>query len=1197
MKKIVKMTIFALISSSISAQSIQNYTKDFYPQSPNASPFAINGKYPVNMYKGVPIISIPLFSSNNRSSNLNISLNYNVKSVKPETIPTWTGLGWNLNIGGSITRIVNGSVDEIYQSNYSPYDRFSYLDHYSLLDNPNWNSETALANYASTISPFGNTFPSQAPNPDEFILNIGGVTGSFYMNEKGQWIGRTRDGKTFKIEHLYKNDYVLNENVVAGSQYGADKTHHLKRILYGFNILMDDGTKYIFGQDNNTIEFSSSNETLDLNFNPQIIPSSWNIKQIEYPDGKKTMFTYTREDRAVFLLNKQSNRSFYSQGFGGFFDISNSEQGGAFNRTSMNRTHNVFLTKIEGEDFIIHLNKSISSQREYESLDYSFDSWELVYDEIHHWNNVYSNNQHWYKLDNISITDKAGKSIKNIIFNYNNDPNNRLLLNSMIVNDIEKYSFSYNPQKLPTYLSDATDHWGYYNGSNFFGENTFYNKTPDQLKNLFTNTYPLYKAPNLTLSKAETLEQITFPTGGKTYFEYELNDYSKYGDKDMSQASLKLNNTSTGKEIAGGLRIKNIKSCDENIKCISKTYKYLNDDGSSSGILPYKPLYLIEGSDSNINLNFWEFNSHSYQSLKDEDNSIGYSKVTETDDNGGKTETYFTNFDQTENIDIMGTMYYGWINLGLYKQLPFTSFSLMRGKPLKEIVYSDNKKISETSYIYNQKKDYIKAYSSLTKQFGTYNPDGAPFHQYNGISFATLVDAHYVNFNTSFLKQKITTQDNVSTINSYEYDNVYNLQPTLEKTTHASGDIIETKYQYPHEKSNQYMIEKNMIGIPLQTTKTKIEGSVSKTISNTEAKYPVSQAEANIVTSGFPLPKSIQNLDLQNPTISQTEITYDLYDTKGNILQYSEKGTKPTVIIWGYNQTQPIAKIEGAIYNQVSAYVSAIITASDADNTQGTDQSEQALIGALDLFRNNPALSGYQITTYTYNPLIGVTSITPPSGVREVYKYDSANRLESVKDINGNLLKEYQYKYKSKNENENTSYYNIIKSQTFTKNNCTPGTIPGTYTYTVPANKYTSTVSQADADQKAQNDINANGQEQTNLFATCTPPTSCTFNPVTTGIAATFTPSGSSIVYYNLNFNSSTKPYFNFDSKQNVLIGKIDLGCAPTSTFQIGKSEGGRYWMITIEPSGNFYLQLLNGSVNSGSFSISDSYSKNGSIN
>ena len=45
--------------------------------------------------------------------------------------------------------------------------------------------------------------------------------------------------------------------------------------------------------------------------------------------------------------------------------------------------------------------------------------------------------------------------------------------------------------------------------------------------------------------------------------------------------------------------------------------------------------------------------------------------------------------------------------------------------------------------------------------------------------------------------------------------------------------------------------------------------------------------------------------------------------------------------------------------------VSGIIAASDADNTQGTDQSEQALIEALDILRNNTALFAYQITTYT----------------------------------------------------------------------------------------------------------------------------------------------------------------------------------------------------------------------------------------
>ncbi|WP_374464396.1 hypothetical protein [Chryseobacterium sp.] len=59
-------------------------------------------------------------------------------------------------------------------------------------------------------------------------------------------------------------------------------------------------------------------------------------------------------------------------------------------------------------------------------------------------------------------------------------------------------------------------------------------------------------------------------------------------------------------------------------------------------------------------------------------------------------------------------------------------------------------------------------------------------------------------------------------------------------------------------------------------------------------------------------------------------------------------------------------------------------------------------------------MPNYQITTYTYDPLIGVRSITPPSGIREVYIYDSANRLKEIRENNqtGNLLKEFKYNYK-----------------------------------------------------------------------------------------------------------------------------------------------------------------------------------------
>ncbi|EJG2053169.1 hypothetical protein A4C53_RS17355 [Elizabethkingia anophelis] len=290
-----------------------------------------------------------------------------------------------------------------------------------------------------------------------------------------------------------------------------------------------------------------------------------------------------------------------------------------------------------------------------------------------------------------------------------------------------------------------------------------------------------------------------------------------------------------------------------------------------------------------------------------------------------------------------------------------------------------------------------------------------PLASYYGNLVSTATKEYFDNVPVNI--QDDTSYRKLITTTSNTYDNPVHNRLTGTKMNSSDGSSSETTYQYAHEKGNQYLIDKNMIGIPLQTTVTQKQNDndPGKTISKSEILYPTSQADANARTSGLALPVSVLGFDLQNPNDAakaQTELTYDLYDNKGNILQYSVKG-KPVTVIWGYNQTQPIAKIEGAAYNQVSAYVSAIIAASDADNTQGTDQSEQALIEALDILRNNTALSAYQITTYTYNPLIGVTSITPPSGIREIYKYDSANRLESVKDVNGNLLKEYQYRYKN----------------------------------------------------------------------------------------------------------------------------------------------------------------------------------------
>jgi len=230
-----------------------------------------------------------------------------------------------------------------------------------------------------------------------------------------------------------------------------------------------------------------------------------------------------------------------------------------------------------------------------------------------------------------------------------------------------------------------------------------------------------------------------------------------------------------------------------------------------------------------------------------------------------------------------------------------------------------------------------------------------------------------------------------------------NYRPNLEKVTSFDGNIQEVKYKYALDKNNQKLITANMIGIPLETETTQTIGTVTKILSKTETKY---DNPLNL------LPSSVLSTDLQN--VTSTEVTYDQYDLKGNLQQYTTKDGISTVIIWGYNQTQPIAKIEGAKLTDIQqSLIDSIVNASDTDALAASGNDETAFLSALSSFRANTSLSGYQITTYTYDPLVGVRSITSPSGIRESYVYDSANRLEKVIDVNGKVLKEMKYNYKN----------------------------------------------------------------------------------------------------------------------------------------------------------------------------------------
>jgi hypothetical protein len=128
-----------------------------------------------------------------------------------------------------------------------------------------------------------------------------------------------------------------------------------------------------------------------------------------------------------------------------------------------------------------------------------------------------------------------------------------------------------------------------------------------------------------------------------------------------------------------------------------------------------------------------------------------------------------------------------------------------------------------------------------------------------------------------------------------------------------------------------------------------------------------------------------------------------------------------------------------------------------------------------------------RMRTVTYDPLIGKTSECDVNNRITYYEYDNLGRLRFVKDENKNIVKMYEYNNISaaKQNGCPVTYYNHLISEVFTKANCDAGFIGSDVIFNVPANTYSSTISQEDADEKAENYLLTNGQNYANANGTC----------------------------------------------------------------------------------------------------------------
>lgn len=277
------------------------------------------------------------------------------------------------------------------------------------------------------------------------------------------------------------------------------------------------------------------------------------------------------------------------------------------------------------------------------------------------------------------------------------------------------------------------------------------------------------------------------------------------------------------------------------------------------------------------------------------------------------------------------------------------------------------------------------------------NMDNLSIVSYSNISFW-----HYLK-STQEITYDINGANPVSATTTYNYRGINHTLLSSQTSTSSNQETLETKYFYAkdNEMAGEPFVSDlkaaNMVGIPLDTQ------NFSDLVKLSEQK---TSYEKNASTSNILLPKYIYaNKGTASIVTADKKITFDQYDDKGNIQQYTREAGAPVTIIWGYNKTQPIAKIEGS-YTTIP---NSLITAAQTQSDTGT---EADLLLALSALRNDPALANAMVTTYTYIPLIGVSTITDAKGDKMIYTYDNFGRLQFVKDKDGNILSENQYNFK-----------------------------------------------------------------------------------------------------------------------------------------------------------------------------------------
>jgi hypothetical protein len=462
------------------------YIPSVIPPSPNALALMKFTDVPVSPYTGTTDITVPIYTIQAKGISVPVSLSYHSGGIRLKEEAGWVGLGWALNAGGMISRTIMDHDDFgaiPYFTNMVPQLAGDML--HTKPDQPTGAPNLGpyfydffcsyLVGTTAGNEDFYQAFSTGTPNydmePDIFSYSFPGHSGKFILTRNGQVV-------------MQKQENILIQFPVDGSY---------------FTITDEQGNKFYF----NAKETSTTGPS-----SPAI--SSWLLSKIVTELQDSVIFNY--------VLG------------GGQYTV----------QPDVNQTYNVFCSNAGFSS--TSPSPTIYRNQTLQSIDFS--NGRLLFFVDSNRNDLLGSG----KLDSILLYSRNATSTltyqkqHDFYYSYFNGTYpggntyefNRLKLDSVKEisggANIPPYSFVYNninPGYGSAKHSFNVDHWGYFNGASnliFIPTLTTLYNPPGANQQYFSYNGG-NRQPNSSFMTTFSLQQITYPTGGKTVLTYQPNDY------------------------------------------------------------------------------------------------------------------------------------------------------------------------------------------------------------------------------------------------------------------------------------------------------------------------------------------------------------------------------------------------------------------------------------------------------------------------------------------------------------------------------------------------------------------------------------------------------------------------------------------------------------------------------------------------